>query len=215
MRTTNVADVADLRERSDYAPGGVPGFPERFTTERLQLRCWDPEDAPALRAAIDGSLLQLREFLPWAMTEPSPIEELASRLRDFRERFRAHQEWMFALLDLRTGALLGGAGLHRRAAADALEIGYWLTVEARGRGLATEAVLALTRLALGPGGVSRVEIRCHPRNLPSIAVARRAGFQYLAMLPEDTTTPSGAPRDTLVWERRYFPEPATPATGGG
>jgi RimJ/RimL family protein N-acetyltransferase len=180
----------------------VPRFPERLTTERLQLRCWDPEDAPALRAAIDGSLLQLREWLPWAMTEPSPIEELASRLRDFGERFRAHQEWMFALLDLRTGALLGGAGLHRRAAADALEIGYWLTVEARGRGLATEAVMALARLALGPAGAARVEIRCDPRNERSIAVARRAGFRHLRTLTRDTTTPVGEPRDTMVWERR-------------
>ena len=180
----------------------MPRFPERLTTERLQLRCWDPEDAPALRAAIDGSLLQLREWLPWAMTEPSPIEELASRLRDFGERFQAHQEWMFALLDLRTGALLGGAGLHRRAAADALEIGYWLTVEARGQGLATEAVMALARLALGPAGAARVEIRCDPRNERSIAVARRAGFRHLRTLTGDTTTPVGEPRDTMVWERR-------------
>jgi RimJ/RimL family protein N-acetyltransferase len=109
---------------------------------------------------------------------------------------------MFALLDLRTGALLGGAGLHRRAAADALEIGYWLTVEARGRGLATEAVMALARLALGPAGAARVEIRCDPRNERSIAVARRAGFRHLRTLTGDTTTPVGEPRDTMVWERR-------------
>jgi len=190
----------------------VPRFPERLATDRLQLRCWEPEDAPALRAAIDASLVRLREWLPWAMTEPSPVEELAARLRDFRERFRADEEWTFAVLDLRTGAVLGGAGLHRRAATDALEIGYWLGVEATGRGLATEAVLALARLALGPGGVARVEIRCDPRNVRSIAVARRAGFRYLS---RDTTTPSGAPRDTMVWERRYFAEPDSPATGGG
>lgn len=193
----------------------MPRFPERLTTERLKLRCWEPEDAPALRAAIDASLVQLREWLPWAMTEPSPVEEVAARLRDFRERFRADEEWMFAVLDLLTGAVLGGAGLHRRAATDALEIGYWLGVEATGRGLATEAVLALARLALGPGGVARVEIRCDPRNVRSIAVARRAGFRYLTTLPGDTTTPSGAPRDTMVWERRYFAEPDSPATGGG
>lgn len=207
--------AADVEERSRYVPGAVPLFPERLTTERLLLRCWDPADAPALRAAIDASLVQLQEWLPWAVTEPSPVEELASRLREFQERFRAHQEWTFALLDLRTGALLGGAGVHRRAAADALEIGYWLRVEATGRGLATEAVRALTRLALGPGGVERVEIRCDPRNVRSIAVARRAGFRHLATLPGDTTTPSGAPRDTLVWERRYLEEPDGPAAGGG
>ncbi len=73
---------------------------------------------------------------------------------------------------------------------------------------------AITRLALELGGVERVEIRCDPRNIRSIAVARRAGFRHLTTLERDTTTPSGAPRDTMVWER-YFEDPDTPAVGGG
>ncbi len=197
----------------------MPSIPEPLVTERLLLRCWEPSDAPALRAALDASLGQLRDWLPWAVTEPSPVEELAARLDGFRERFRAGEDWPFAILDRPTGAVLGGAGLHRRAAADALEIGYWLRVEAVGRGLATEVVDALARAALEHGGVDRVEIRCDPRNLRSVAVARRAGFRHLRTLTGDTLTPAGEPRDTMLWERRrpsrHFPEPDGPAAGGG
>ncbi len=197
----------------------MPPIPERLTTERLLVRCWEPSDAPALRVALDASLGQLRDWLPWAVNEPAPVEELAARLESFRERFRAGEDWAFAVLDRTTGAVLGGAGLHRRAAADALEVGYWLRVEAVGRGLATEVVNALARAALEHGAVDRVEIRCDPRNVRSVAVARRAGFRHLRTLTGDALTPSGEPRDTMVWERRqpgrHFPEPEGPAAGGG
>jgi hypothetical protein len=33
----------------------------RIVTERLLLRCYDPTDAPILKAAIDGSLEHLRD----------------------------------------------------------------------------------------------------------------------------------------------------------
>jgi len=193
----------------------VPSIPERITTERLLLRCLEPADAPALRAAIDESLDHLREWLPWAMAEPTPVEELAIRLESFAHKFWAAEDWNFGVFDLRTGEVLGGAGLHRREAADALEIGYWLRAGAGGRGLATEAVEALTRVALAHGGRTRVEIRCDPRNVRSIAVARRAGFRHLRTVEADASTPTGEPRDTMVWERRYFPDPATPAAAGG
>ena len=64
-------------------------IPERIATRRLLLRCWDPADAPALRAAIDGSLAELREWLVWAVAEPTPVEELAIRLEAFAARFRS------------------------------------------------------------------------------------------------------------------------------
>jgi RimJ/RimL family protein N-acetyltransferase len=193
----------------------VPSIPERITSERLLLRCWEPADAPALRAAIDASLDDLREWLPWAIAEPTPVEELAIRLESFAHRFRAGENWAFGVFDLRRGEVLGGAGLHLRAAADALEIGYWLRAGAGGRGLATEAVEALARVALAPGGLTRVEIRCDPKNARSIAVARRAGFRHLRTLVADASTPGGQPRDTMVWERCYLPEPETPPTEGG
>jgi len=197
----------------------MASIPERILTERLLLRCWEPEDAPALRTAIDASLAQLREWLPWAVGEPSPVEELAERLRRFGETFRAGEDWPLGVFDRTTGSLLGGAGLHRRTGPGALEIGYWLRVEAGGRGYASEAVEALTAAALQHGGVDHVEIRCDPRNVRSIAVARRAGFRHVRTLVGDALTPSGAPSETMVWARsepgRHLADPVGPAAAGG
>jgi RimJ/RimL family protein N-acetyltransferase len=192
----------------------VSTIPERIATPRLLLRCWDSADAPALRVAIDGSLAELREWLVWAAAEPTPVEELAIRLEAFAARFRSGGgDWGFGLFERASGAVLGSVGLHRREAPDALEIGYWIRTDAMGRGFATEAVRALTGIALGQA--ARVEIRCDPRNARSIAVARRAGFRHLTTLVGSSTTPSGEPRDTMVWECRYFPEPEIPAAVGG
>jgi RimJ/RimL family protein N-acetyltransferase len=194
----------------------MSSIPEQITTPRLVLRCWDPADAPALRMAIDASLPELREWLVWAVHEPTPVEELAIRLEGFAHRFRnADGDWGFGLFERSSGAVLGSVGLHRREAPDALEIGYWLRTDALGRGIATEAVRALTGVALARAGVARVEIRCDPRNARSIAVARRAGFRHLTTLVGHSTTPSGQPRDTAVWECRYLLDPETPAAAGG
>jgi RimJ/RimL family protein N-acetyltransferase len=194
----------------------VSSIPEHITTPRLVLRCWQGADAPALRVAIDASLAELRQWLVWAVTEPTPVEELTLRLEGFAHRFRnADGDWGFGLFERGARTVLGSVGLHRRDAPDALEIGYWLRTDAMGRGFATEAVRALTEVALTQSGAARVEIRCDPRNVRSIAVARRAGFRHLTTLAGNTTTPSGEPRDTMVWERRYFPDPEIPATTGG
>ncbi len=56
------------------------------------------------------------------------------------------------------------------------ELGYWLAPEARGRGLATRAVVLLRDWAHGPLGLARLVMRIAPDNAPSRDVARRAGF---------------------------------------
>ncbi len=46
--------------------------PCRIHTRKLVLRCWNPTDAPLLKAAIDESLDELRPWMPWARNEPGP-----------------------------------------------------------------------------------------------------------------------------------------------
>ena len=59
----------------------VRDAPYRIVTERLVLRCYDPTDAPLLKAAIDGSLEHLRAWMPWAYDDPVPLGQMAERLR--------------------------------------------------------------------------------------------------------------------------------------
>jgi RimJ/RimL family protein N-acetyltransferase len=80
-------------------------------------------------------------------------------------------------------AVLGDIGFHGAPNADpggdVVEVGYGLVPAARGRGLATEALAALTRWALNQPGVSAVSAETTRANLASQRVLVRAGFHRL------------------------------------
>ena len=168
-------------------------------TRRLVVRCWQPEDAPLLKRAIDTSLDQLRPWMPWALHEPSTLEVVEARLAGFQERFGAGKDWLYGIFDAAETEVVGGAGLHHRSGPDVLEIGYWIRADVTGRGYATEAANALTAVGFDVLGARHVEIRCDPRNVKSMNVPRRLGYRHVQTLSEDVLPPGGAPRDTMVW----------------
>jgi RimJ/RimL family protein N-acetyltransferase len=75
------------------------------------------------------------------------------------------------------------------------EVGWWLTPEARGRGVAAAAVDLVAAWALGaPLGLRQVWARIDPANQSSARVAEAAGFHRL-----------GAAGLTDVWSREAIP----------
>ena len=109
-----------------------------------------PVDADALRT-------MLREQLPWMLERgllaPYVIEDTA------------------------TNRILGGANLRLYdPMRDTVELGYWLFVGARGRGVATRAVRALVDDS-HTRGVVRVEAHVRVGNIASERVLERAGFE--------------------------------------
>jgi RimJ/RimL family protein N-acetyltransferase len=74
-----------------------------------------------------------------------------------------------------TGERLGRAGLGMGANASA-EIGYWVAPEARGRGVAPDAVRAVCRWAFSVKGLELIEWRAEVGNEASRRVAEKAGF---------------------------------------
>jgi RimJ/RimL family protein N-acetyltransferase len=175
-------------------------LPSELPTPRLLLRSWRRADALALKVVLDGNLEHLQAWLPWAMSEPSPIGALEERLDLFARQFDAGEQWLFAIWSRPADALLGGAGLHPRIGEDCLEMGYWLQASATGQGFMTEAADALTRLALKQPGIERVQIRCDPENVASAGVPKRLGYRHLRTIPNATIKPSGAARDSMIWE---------------
>jgi RimJ/RimL family protein N-acetyltransferase len=175
-------------------------LPVEIPTRRLVLRRWRKSDAAILKALLDANLSHLQAWLPWAMSEPSAVEMLEERLGLFAQQFDDGEQWLFAIWSGSAGRLLGGAGLHPRIGEGGLEMGYWLQADATGQGFMTEAADALTRLALQQPGIERVQIRCDPENIASAAVPRRLGYRHLRTIPNATVKPSGAPRDSMVWE---------------
>ncbi len=174
--------------------------PYRIVTERLVVRCWEPSDAPLLKAAVDSSLDHLRPWMPWAHDEPQSLEEKVKLLRTFRGRFDLGQDFVYGIFTSDEAEVVGGTGLHTRVGAEALEIGYWIRESRVRAGLATEAAAALTRVAFEICGVDRVEIRVDPANEPSAAVPRKLGFAEEARLRRRLTSGEGAaPRDAVIF----------------
>ena len=172
---------------------------ERIETPRLILRRWRPADAPLLKVLVDANLDHLREWMPWAMQEPSPVEAVAERLERFERHHRDGLEWTMAICLGSDDAVIGGAGLHPRIGPDALEIGYWIAKPHTRRGYATEAAVALTAAAFALPQIEHVEIRCDPRNSASARVPEKLGYRHTETLNSNTETPTGEPRDTMVW----------------
>lgn len=171
--------------------------PYRLVTERLELRCWDPREAPQMKAAIDGNLEHLRPWMPWAHEEPSAPAEVVERIRGFRAAFDRDEEYIYGVW--RDGEVAGGAGLHRRVGEGALEIGYWISHDLTRRGLVTEAASALTRAAFELLGIERVDIHVDPANAPSLGVPRKLGFLEEATLRRRLPPcPPGGPRPDMT-----------------
>ncbi|WP_174278656.1 GNAT family N-acetyltransferase [Sphingomonas bacterium] len=140
-------------------------------TSRLTLRPGWPEDAPALAVAIAHESVAFRlARLPW----PYTLAHAEDWLRRPAEP-RQHPLLIFAHDRGALPELVGGTGLHD--AEDGLEIGYWLTPSAWGRGYATEAGRATVAMARHALGQRRLTAYHHADNPASGRVLRKLGFQ--------------------------------------
>jgi [ribosomal protein S5]-alanine N-acetyltransferase len=85
----------------------------------------------------------------------------------------------FALLHLEqcVGSLWLTLGADSRAS-----VGYWLLSRARGKGIASCALVLVSQWAFAELGVKRIGLLTDPRNVASMRVAERAGFQREGVL---------------------------------
>jgi RimJ/RimL family protein N-acetyltransferase len=177
----------------------ISGPAYRIQTRRLVLRCWQPTDAAALKAAIDVSLEHLRPWMPWAEYEPEDLQAKIERLRRWRGKFDLGQDFIYGLFSPDETVVLGSSGLHTRVGERAREIGYWIHADHINQGLATEVSAALTKVAFEIDEVVRVEIHCDPKNVRSAAIPRKLGFLHEATLRHRLTNAEGEWRDSMIW----------------
>ena len=162
------------------------------------LRCWEPRDAPLLKDAVDSSLEHLRAWMPWAHDEPQTVEQKAELLRVFRGNFDLDQDFVYGIFSADESQALGGTGLHTRVGDGAFEIGYWVRASHAGRGIATTAAAALTKVGIELGGADRIEIHVDPCNEVSSRIPRRLGYREEGTLRRRLPTADGTPRRDAV-----------------
>lgn len=87
----------------------------------------------------------------------------------------AGRDAQFTIVSQLKAGLLGSIALHVPEDSPA-SVGYWLASDARGRGIATEAVRLILGWAFDTIGLARVELYAQKGNVASQRVAERAGF---------------------------------------
>ena len=176
----------------------IPGPAYRVLTLRLCLRCWNPADAPALKAAVEASREYLIPWMPWAHQETT-LQMQIDRLRQARSTFDIGEDFTYGILSRDETQVLGSTGLHTRAGDRAREIGYWIHVDHTGQGYATESSAALTKVAFLIEGLDRVEIHCDPANAASAAIPRKLGYTHEATLRRRSHWADGKVEDSMIW----------------
>ncbi|MDP6540309.1 MAG: GNAT family N-acetyltransferase [Planctomycetota bacterium] len=180
-------------------PDRDPSPAYRVETERLTLRCYQPEDAERLHSAVAQSREHLLPWMPWAADEPQDISQKVQLIRGFRGRFDLGEDFVYGLFERSSEELVGGCGLHPRCGPGGLEMGYWVRVDRIGEGFATEAAAAMTRVAIELERVEFVEISCDPANERSAAVPRKLGFTSEGVLRARLPWPGGVRKDKQTW----------------
>ncbi|WP_040782466.1 GNAT family N-acetyltransferase [Nocardia pneumoniae] len=139
-----------------------------LTTERLVLRSWTADEAAAVRDD--------RRAPAWAADFPAEGDRVVAGL------FDEHPGWLSPfghrlIVERAGGLVVGSIGLFWPPLDGHLELGYGVVASRRGRGYATEAVVALTAHAFTAPGVRVVYADVELANPPSVRVLEKAGFR--------------------------------------
>ena len=100
------------------------------------------------------------------------------------------------------GQCVGGIGLERQADVHRLsaELGYWLGVNYWGRGIATEAIVAVCEWGFGTLDLKRVFAQPYADNLASCRALEKAGFTLEGTM-KHSAIKEGVLRDQLMYAR--------------
>ena len=178
----------------------------------LILRRVRAEDAGAIAAAVGASLDHLRPWMAWAAPEAADPRTQRVRAAEADEMWAAGTDSIYSVFTAEEGTLVGAIGLHRRVGDGGIEIGYWVAAQQTRRGFATAAAEALTSVALGLPGVTRVEIHCDEANIASAAIPRKLGYR-LDRIDEREPEAPGERGHRMIWVRDA-PGPGGEGPGG-
>jgi RimJ/RimL family protein N-acetyltransferase len=166
---------------ASYWPVAVRLFPVlTVATPRLHVRPLGVDDATEMAEIFADR--QTRRWLPFP-TGDGPVDgrawctEIATEARDHGDGDH------YAVVRREDGRIVGCLWLRRTDwTAGSTEVSYAIAAEARGFGVAAEAVDALAIALILEHGLQRVELRVVPGNLASRRVAEKAGFTYEGLL---------------------------------
>ncbi|MFE1349504.1 GNAT family N-acetyltransferase [Streptomyces sp. NPDC058757] len=157
------------------------------TEPALLLRPWASGDAPALVGVWRDPALRR-----WTSTTVQDEADAARWVREQERGWASGERFGFAVVEGPAGpegteAVVGNVVLKGAVAgAPSAEVGYWTAAHARGRGVASRSLEAVTRWAFdafGDSGLRRLDLLHQVDNVGSCRVAGKAGYDLDRILP--------------------------------
>ncbi|MFJ9047005.1 GNAT family N-acetyltransferase [Streptomyces sp. NPDC102347] len=156
-----------------------PRPPAGLRGHGLLLRPWDPASDDDVRTWLRGTTDP--EFRRWN-TPLRPAVDLDGARNSLRTRAALAAEGStvsFHVADEADGTPLGHIGIEDiRPVMGAGRVGYWVLPEARGRGVATRALMLTAHWALTGLGLHRLELGHAVGHEASCRIAERCGFRH-------------------------------------
>jgi RimJ/RimL family protein N-acetyltransferase len=169
----------------------------------LVLRPWTADDVhPLIEAYRDPTLRR------WTRVPVTDEVEAEAWLAEQARGSASGRRLSFAVDEFGPGGarLVGNVVLKPPGTTDEgrAEVGYWTAAPARGRGVASRAVDALSAWAFGSfSRLDRLELLHHSDNPASCRVAERAGYAFASVVTEP---PPGTASGHLHVRRRTRPD---------
>lgn len=123
--------------------------PDLIGLGQLVLRRERLGDADLVARTVTENLGHLSPWMPWAVPAAATPAAQRERLVGVEQSWEDGSDHTFLLLDSPESILFGIFGLHRRIGPAAIELGYWLSGDAVGKGHATVAAGARCKCRVG------------------------------------------------------------------
>jgi [ribosomal protein S5]-alanine N-acetyltransferase len=167
----------------------------QLVLERCTIRPWRLDDAESLaKHANDRKVwLGLRDLFP----HPYTIDDA----HEFLQKKIIEQSATIFCIEI-DGAAVGGIGIHpgQDVHRHTATLGYWLGAEFWGRGIMTEAVVALTDFCFENFPLRRISAEVFANNPASARVLEKAGFTFEGRL-KNHVVKDGQLLDSLLYAR--------------
>jgi RimJ/RimL family protein N-acetyltransferase len=142
---------------------------ETLRTANLALDAVTAADTERVLAYCQDTTLQGFVPVPVPYTQESAL--------GYTQTYAADARWLWAIRERLDGPLLGVIELSPHELNSA-ELGFWLGAEHRGRGIMTEAAIAVVEYGFSVAGLEHIAWCAVVGNVGSAMVARKAGFRY-------------------------------------
>jgi ribosomal-protein-alanine N-acetyltransferase len=170
--------------------------PPILETDRLLLREITEADFDAVHAyATDPAVIR---YVPWGPNSEQDTHDFLARTM-IAAAAEPRLEFVFGVELRGEPGLLGTMGLYVRPEdTNQAMLGYAFGQDAWGRGIATEAALAMVAMGFEVLGLRRIWASCDPDNAGSRRVLEKVGMRVEGLLRGDLVI-RGDVRDNLLW----------------